>query len=564
MQRIACLRIPRFPIAVYQKHEPALRNKAFALVPAKEKGANAKISYANSSSFSRIQITMCSQEAAKTGVRPGMKLAEAKAICANLQWRESDEHLCTIYQNNILKELLSCSPRILARDSGVFLLDADGRKHLGGENKLCRDMLRSVSRCGFMQGQVGIADSAFTAVIASRSKRHRWFIVDANNDAKFLAQLSIRHLPVSEDFYELLLSLGIRTMGQLAELPASRVIERFGEEGRIAHQLSQGFDLSQPRIPVIEKQFQTHIDLGGPIEALNQTMFVMKSMLDQLTADLQIAGLCAEELIVSFYNDEDKFDERPIKLINASSNTKFLLEVIKLSLESKPLSREFTGINIAVSRHSKQNWKQPSLSKTSNDEQDDFSSTSLNSLLQRFIARLGDDALVKPIANDSYLPELSGFWQPIIQTSISLSGTANSQPEETACNHSELSLLNVEVNANYIKESIGETGLVANLVFKKNKTPVPVLIEFNDSQPAALRYHGRWLYIKKLTAPDCISASWWEKPVKRSYYMALLDDSNARTQTFAADDSDASDSPVIMSVYHDHDSRSWFVDGVYD
>lgn len=507
---------------------------------------------------------MCSQEAAKTGVRPGMKLAEAKAICANLEWRESDEHLCTIYQNNILKELLSCSPRILARDSGVFLLDADGRKHLGGENKLCRDMLRSVSKCGFVQGQVGIADSAFTAVIASRFKHHRWFIVDAGNDAKFLAPLSINHLPVSEEFYELLLSLGVLTMGQLAELPVSRVIERFGEEGEIAHQLSQGFDLSQPRIPVIGKQFQTHIDLGGPVEALNQTMFVMKSMLDQLTADLQIAGLCAEELTVSFYNDEDKFDERPIKLINASSNAKFLLEVIKLSLESKPLCREFTGINIAVSKDSKQNWKQSSLSKTSNSEQDDFSSTSLNLLLQRFIARLGDDALVKPIANDSYLPELSGFWQPIIQTSISLSGTTNSQPEETSFNHSELSLLNVEVNTNYIKESMGETGLVSNLVFKKNKTPVPVLIEFNDSQPAALRYHGRWLYIKKLTAPDCISASWWEKPVKRSYYMALLDDSNARRQTFALDDSDDSDSPVIMSLYHDHDSRSWFVDGVYD
>jgi nucleotidyltransferase/DNA polymerase involved in DNA repair len=574
MQRIACLRIPRFPIAVYQKHDPVLKNKAFALVPPRAKGSNEKISYSNSSAFSRIQITLCSEEAARIGVRAGMKLAEAKAICANLQWRELDAHLCTRYQNNILKELLACSPRILARDSGVFLLDADGRKHLGGENKLCRDMLRLASQCGFVQGQVGIADSAFAALIASKFKSHRWYIVDAGRDTKFLSPLSINHLPVSEEFYDLLTSLGIRTMGQLVEIPVDRVIERFGEQGEIAHQLSRGVDLSQPRIPVIAKQFQTHIDLGGPIEALNQTMFVMKSMLDRLTADLQKAGLCVEELTVCFFSDEEKFDERPIKLINASNNAKFLLEVIKLSLESKPLSREFTGIDIAVSRHSKQHWNQPSLSESNNNGQNDSSSTSLNLLLQRFIARLGDEALVKPIANDNYLPELSGFWQPIIQTNISSSDT-NSQPasgecaaetpqSSTALNYSELSLQNIAVNENYIKELTGETGLVSNLVLKKNKAPVPVLIEFNDSQPAALRYYGRWLYIKRLTAPECISAGWWEKPVKRSYYMALLENRTRQSKKLDVDEDDDFDSPTIMSLFHDHDSRAWFVDGVYD
>ncbi len=75
------------------------------------------------------------------------------------------------------------------------------------------------------------------------------------------------------------------------------------------------------------------------IESLNQTLFILKSLIDRLTADLKRDGLCAEELSVSFFNEEDLFDERPIKLIAPTNSAKFLVEVIKLSLETSKLQR---------------------------------------------------------------------------------------------------------------------------------------------------------------------------------------------------------------------------------
>jgi nucleotidyltransferase/DNA polymerase involved in DNA repair len=559
---------------VYQKQEPQLRNKALALVPARQKGASDKVSYSNGSAFSRIQILYCSAFAIKKGVRTGMKLSEARAICNDLIWQEYDARLCLKYQTSLVKELLSCSPRIVAREPGVFLLDAQGRKHLGGENKLCRDILKLASKCGFIDGQIGIADTAFGALIASKIKSRRWFIVSANKDASFLSTLPITHLPLSPEFQHVLHELGVKTMGQLAQLPVDRVIARFGEEGRIAHELASGFDLNQPQIPVIEKRFAYRVELGGPIEALNQTMFVMKAMLDKLTSELATAGLCADELTVSFFSDEDKFDERPIRLINSSNHAKFLLEVLRLSLESQPLMREFTGIEICVSRHSKEVWNQPSITDASN-KSTDSTPESLNLLLQRFITRLGSDALVKPTANDQYLMESSGFWQPVIQTQNSQTvenshteslqskrGTTplvENEKESThtlKSNYSEMDLVTVKVNSEYIKETSGASGLVSNLVFKKNAVAVPVLIEFNDAQPAAIRYHGRWHYIKKITIPECLSGNWWENPLKRSYYTVLLDVSNAESKVL--------ENPAVMSLFHDHDSSTWFVDGVFD
>ncbi len=506
-----------------------------------------------------------------------MKLSEAKAICNDLVWQEYDAKLCSKYQTTLVKELLSCSPRIVAKEPGIFLLDAQGRKHLGGENKLCRDILKLASKCGFIDGQIGIADTAFGALVASKIKSRRWFIVSANKDSYFLSTLPISHLPLSLEFQHVLHELGVKTMGQLAKLPLDRVIARFGDEGRIAHELASGLDLNQPQIPVIAKQFAYKIDLGGPIEALNQTMFVMKSMLDKLTAELATAGLRADELTISFFSDQDKFDERPIRLINSSNHAKFLLEVLRLSLESQPLIREFTGLEICVSRHSKELWNQPSITDASNNLLDS-TPESLNLLLQRFITRLGSDALVKPAANDQYLMESSGFWQPVIQTQNSQTeslhlkkdadlpvekikktneyeslGISTHQPKSI---YSEMDLVAVKVNSEYIKESNGGNGLVSSLVFKKNAVATPVLIEFNDAQPAAIRYHGRWHYIKQITMPECLSGNWWENPLKRSYYTVLLDTSNA--------DSKELENLAVMSLFYDHDSRTWFVDGVFD
>jgi hypothetical protein len=153
-------------------------------------------------------------------------------------------------------------------------------------------------------------------------------------------------------------------------------------------------------------------------------------------------GLCADELTVCFFNDNDKFDERTIKLIRSSSNSKFLLDVLRLSLESKQLIREFTAIYLGVSRFSKEyfeqtkatispsensNFSREELLLTGGDELDDSSEPVLL-LLQRFITRLGEEALVKPVLNDQYLPELAGVWIPVVGQSDFIASANSATP----------------------------------------------------------------------------------------------------------------------------------------
>ncbi len=539
-----------------------------------------------SSSIGRAKVLVCSREAERANIRPGMTFTEARAICSHIVWREYDDKFYKSAQKKLARELIAASPRVSTRESGLFYIDAEGFNRLGGENKLCRDVLKLASRYGFVDGRIGLADSAFAARVASRSKTKRWYIVTPDCDTVFLSPLSIDFLPVEEEAKGNLKELGIRTIGQFTEVPVSSYIGRFDSSVISAYELACGRDSTEPALPVQEKQYQCTIDIGSATESLRDTLFIFKTMLERLTRDLQTDGLCADELTVCFFNDNDKFDERTIKLIRSSSNSKFLLDVLRLSLESKQLKREFTAIYLGVSRFSKEYFEQTkatiSPSESSNfsreelllrggDELDDSSEPVLL-LLQRFITRLGEEALVKPVLNDQYLPELAGVWIPVVgQSDFSANANSATPVHEVFLSHTAL----------LTTKKSRKDCLMPGLVLKRHLPAMPVFVQFKEKsesssevdrytpfRPAAITYRGNWYHVNQITTPERISGMWWEKPVRKSYYVALIEKKPevAMLSRAGLKSGIRSILPTLMTVLlvYDHQERGWFVEGVFD
>lgn len=544
MSRIACLRIPRFQIVVQQKHEPELKGKPFVLIGG------------------RSRVLLCSAEAERKYVRVGMRLSEARAVCSELIWRDYDEHIYIKAQKEMLAELVACSPRVSACQVGTFLIDADGLSLLGGENYFARNVLKFVSRKGYTECSIGMADSAFAAIVAAQNKKCRWHIVEHGKDRQFLSTLSIDFLPIKSELREIFYGLGIERMGQLTALPVDEVASRFESEGLLAYNLASGIDARQPSLPKIETEFQCYVDMGGPIEALNDTLFVIKSMLDRLTQLLIEKGLCAEEIVVCFYSDEDLFDERTVRLIRPSSQSKFLLEVLRLSIENKRLEKEFTSLRLIVSRTSIEVFKQmPVLSNDASgiipSEENGVFSESFLLLVQKLNTRYGgDNVLVKPVPVDQYTPDRAGEWQPAISSrkqaepqTRSSKGKRNSGKRELSVVSSERKRLAIAVD--YIKEKTGTAGLVSGLVLKRHPSPIAVFMEVHKTKPQAFTYEGRLYRIQSITNPECLSGLWWEEPVRKSYYTALVQPA-------------ASDLMLMMLLVYDHECQTWFIEGEYD
>jgi nucleotidyltransferase/DNA polymerase involved in DNA repair len=540
MLRIACLHIPRFQIVVHQKHEE-LEKKPFALVEGK----------LTPGGYNRARIFMCSEEAARQGIFPEMRLSEAKAECSELALRELDRTLYLSVQRQLMSTLINCSPKITAQDLGEFLLDASGLLHMGGESKFCHNILKICGRSGFTNAYVGIADSAFAATVAARLKAKRLFIVPRGKDRNFLASLSIKHLHLSPDMESSFLDLGIKSMGQLTIIPVDSLIERFGTEGKLAHELAQGVDGRKPTIPEPEKRFECFVDMGGAISSLNETVFAMKSMLDRLASELQQYGLCAEEIILSFYNEDDKFNERTLKLIRPSNHSPFLLQVVKLSLDANPLEREFTRLKLGISRFSKELWEQPpidsktieTLSKkahvqiTNSGGDSTKLPSSLLLLLQRFLTSISSNTIVKAVASDHYTFDTSGAWVSVAQKSFVDSI--------------------IPINLDYAGQTM-EGLMPSDLVLRKHS--VQVFVELKDNLPSAINYQKQWYRIKCITKPEYLSVLWWDKLSSKDYYRVLAEPAGPKQLSGSAENQIA----YLMLLTHNRQSGTWQIEGFFD
>ncbi len=518
---------------------------------------------------------LCSKEAAKFRIRPGMNFAQAKALSANLLSVEYNSDLYAALQSSVVQQLLMVSPHISSMGSGIFMLDASGLTHLGGEKKFCISIQKIIESSGFPDIHIGIADTVFAAQVASKFKKHKHYIVPAAKDRDFLAPLSVHHLPMSEEFQETLSSLGIKTISQLLQIPLDELQKRFGKEGLKAYDLACGFDARKPQSVQMPVLYESALDLNFPVESLAQTQFILKSMLESICSKLIENELLAEELVVSFYNDSTKFDCRPLQLIRPSNKSKFLLEIIRLSLEAVPLIREFTGLHIEVRKHCPESYKQNKLSqkeeplklaisirderdkadadkKHANKKQenkrsesyaktrfvaesknDDAQAEPFALLLSKFITRMGTKSVLRPLPCDQHIPDLAASFLPVLEEARSV--------------------LPVNISSANTAANTSAAALACGLVLKKSATPEPVLVEYQGKAPRSITYRGRWHRIKELTEPEKLSGLWWEQPLRRSYYVALLE---AAVERKAAN--------YLVLLVHDHENNSWQLDGFFD
>jgi hypothetical protein len=372
-------------------------------------------------------------------------------------------------------------------------------------------------------------------------------------------------LQLDPDIESSLLNLGIKSMGQLVNFPVQSLVERFGAAGKLAHELAQGQDNRSPTIPTPETKFECLVDMGGAVSSLNETTFALKSMLDRLSTELTQHGLWAEELVLSFYNEDDKFNERLLKLIRPTSHAKFLLQVIKLSLEGTPLEREFTKIKLGISRCSKELWEQSSIDSnklthprhrstlhatapgcnplsgqhvTSNGEAATKLSSALLLLLQRFLTSIGSNITAKAIASDHYTFDNAGAWVPVAQKSFSDSV--------------------IPINLDYADQIEGGL-LPSDMVLRRHSAQV--LVELKDDVPSAINYEKQWYRIKCISKPEYLSVLWWDRLSSKDYYRVLAEPTRPRSISSKDIETQCA---YLMLLTHDKHSGAWHIEGFFD
>jgi len=161
---------------------------------------------------------------------------------------------------------------------------------------------------------IGLARGKFTArVAAAVVEPNEALLIAPGHEAAFLAPFPVDLLPMDEETARRLRLLGIRTLGQLAVLPAGAVLTQLGKEGRLLHRLAQGRD-DRPVLPYrpraverVARQFDAPVADGTILEAVLQTMA------EELAAHLEAGGHMGRTLtLILHLEDGTTCEERRI------------------------------------------------------------------------------------------------------------------------------------------------------------------------------------------------------------------------------------------------------------
>lgn len=238
--RIACVLLPRFPLAVELISRPELRGCPVVLGGAPEE---------------RAVVVECTVQAERFGVRRGMALREALARCRDAVFLEAHPtHYAEVFRQ-MLDTLDRVSPIVEAGAPGTAYLDLTGLPGTGdpdGEAALARQMIAALRDTVQMTPLAGIADSRFAAWAAAMSvvgiAGSRCRVVAPGEAADFVGSLSVDRLPLSDETLRRLNWLGLRRIGELAALPRGALAAQFGPEGVLMSDLARGAG-SGPLLP---------------------------------------------------------------------------------------------------------------------------------------------------------------------------------------------------------------------------------------------------------------------------------------------------------------------------
>ena len=268
-------------------------------------------------------ITALTPAAAAAGVRTEMRRRQAQSECPALELVERDPDFDARRFAPVVTALEDLTPRVEVLAPGCCIVATRGPSRYYGGDEALAELVRQTAAGVLVDAQadapasatirVGIADGLFAAGLAARLASARdpstqVMVVPAGASAAFLSRLSQRTLAgafsplgddpdAASDFADVLGRLGLRTLGDVAALPPSDLIGRFGTQGEWAHRLASGrdFRLSQP--PAAQPELSVETEIDPPADRLDTVAFAAKSLADQLDAQLTRLGqalVCVE------------------------------------------------------------------------------------------------------------------------------------------------------------------------------------------------------------------------------------------------------------------------------
>jgi protein ImuB len=259
------------------------------------------------------RVVATSPAARLDGVEVGQRRREAQGRCPGLAVLDADPARDARSFEAVAAVLERVTPRIELSRPGLVAFPTRGpSRYFGGDEALAAMVAAAVEEVVAAEGWpgaagVGVADGAFAARQAAAPGEVR--VVERGGSAAFLAPLPVTVLGRPE-LADVLVRLGLRTLGAFAALDGADVVARFGADGRTAHRLARGLDERPPATAPPPRHLEVTVELEPPAERVDVAAFVAKGLADELHRRLDGDGLACTRVCIRAETEHGERSER--------------------------------------------------------------------------------------------------------------------------------------------------------------------------------------------------------------------------------------------------------------
>jgi protein ImuB len=245
----------------------------------------------------RGEVFACSAAARREGVKRGMRRRDAAARCPELVVVDRVPEAETRSFEAVLSAVEEVSAGVAPVKPGLCALGVPSRFY-GGEAAAAAAVAEHLVAVGVWDCRIGIADGIFAAEQAARQALTQdCTVVPVGGSAGFLARLPVSALEDAA-LVSLLRRLGLRTLGDFADLPARDVLTRFGSSGAWLHRLARGRDHRTAVSRQAPLELEQRVAFEPPLETIEPIAFSSRQTAERTVTELARHGLVCTEVRV--------------------------------------------------------------------------------------------------------------------------------------------------------------------------------------------------------------------------------------------------------------------------
>jgi protein ImuB len=539
----ASIYIPNFMVQAIARAEPDLRDRAVALV----EGCPPL-----------WKIVAANQAALQAGIELGMGGSQARQF-SSVEIRRRSPELETSAHAALLDAGWSISPRVEAVAPGTLVLDLAGLTSLfESVKKLALALAERAAGIG-LRPRIAVASNIAAAILAARGFPGIT-LIPPGREAERLSSLPVEALLPSAETLEILQRWGIRTCGELAQLPLLPLSERLGQEGVRLHEQARGahhraLTLAQPQI-----SFEEEMALDSTITELEPLSFLLGRLLHQLCARLEARSLAASAFCLRFdLQDLEEQDDFPETQKHSASNREAktyeailrlpvpmrdpatLLKLLRLHLQADPPHGSIRKIFLTAEPGRPRAGQKGLFIPDSPDPE------KLEVTIARLAALVGNSNVGSPQPVDTHRP---GEFRMAPFVSI---------PEEARPVRTPVSAgAGPARNSSETEQRESRRTAIA---FRMFRPEAPAHVELHEGCPCRIAFRGARGEVAAASGPWRTSGDWWDERGWRQdewdaeiRFISPGEKSSARAKTQNG----------IYRIYYDWTRRNWFVRGRYD